>query len=107
MALKCTPVSRCLDKKLQIAGFEIPDLLAVFFLLSILNFFFGRTEMKLLCIWLPTLAVAAILRASKRGKPDNYLLHWCQFQLRCKELFAFDDSAQWKVPPRLRAGEKA
>ena len=104
MPLKTTPVSRCLDKKLQIAGYEIPDLLAIFFLLSILNFIFGRTEMKLLLVWMPTLLLATVLRIGKRGKPDNFLLHWSRFHLRRKSLFAFNEPTEWQTPPQLSSG---
>jgi hypothetical protein len=89
MPLRTVPVSRCLDKKLQIAGFEIPDLLAVFFLLSILNFIFGKTDQKLLLIWFPSLFVAVVLRIAKRGKPENYLVHFARYHLRSRSLFAF------------------
>ena len=106
MALRSTPVSRCLDKRLQIAGYDIPDLLAIFFLLSILNFIFGRTDMKLILVWLPTIAVATVLRVSKRGKPDNFLLHWSRFQIRRKKLFAYNEPTEWFTPLRLKRGEK-
>ena len=49
MELKVTEVSRCLDKKMMIMGFEIPDLLFIFLTMSILNFLFGTTNLKLLC----------------------------------------------------------
>jgi len=101
MALKTTSVSRCLDKKLLIAGYEIPDLLAIFFLLSLLNFLFGRTEMKLVLVWLPTLALATVLRIGKRDKPDNYLIHLARFQLRRKNLFAFNEPTEWPSPPTV------
>ncbi len=99
MALKATPVSRCLDKRLQIGGFEVPDLLAIFFLLSILNFIFGRTDMKLALVWLPTVALAVVLRLGKRGKPDNYLIHLGRYHLRKKTLFAFYEPTHWISPP--------
>ena len=103
MALKTTQISRCLDKKLQIAGYEIPDLLAIFFLLSILNFMFGRTDMKLVLVWLPTISLAALLRIGKRDKPDNYLIHLVRFQLRRKNLFAFNEPTEWPLPPTKMA----
>jgi hypothetical protein len=99
MALKTTQISRCLDKKLQIAGYEIPDLLAIFFLLSLLNFLFGRTDMKIVLVWLPTILLATVLRIGKRDKPDNYLIHLVRFHLRRKQLFAFNEPAEWPLPP--------
>lgn len=102
MALKVTPVSQCLEKKLQVMGFEIPDLLFVFFLLSILNFFFGTTSGKFFLVWLPTLAVAFTIRIGKRGKPDNYLLHLGKFWMRPKALWAFPESKTFQIPPTLK-----
>lgn len=102
MALKVTPVSQCLEKKLQVMGFEIPDLLFVFFLLSILNFLFGTTSGKLFLVWLPTLAVALTIRIGKRGKPDNYLLHLGKFWMRPKALWAFPESKTFQSPPQLK-----
>ncbi len=90
MDLKMTPVSRCLEKKMMIFGFEVPDLLFIFMTLSILNFLFNETDFKLLLIWLPTLSLAGTLRFTKRGKPDNYLVHWLRFQIRPGVLSAFN-----------------
>lgn len=102
MQIKTTTVSKCLDKKMIIMGFEIPDLLAIFFTLSVLNFVFGSTSMKLVLVWLPTIALAAVLRVSKRGKPDNYLVHWLRFQIRPGVLSAFDPASSWES---LRKGK--
>lgn len=102
MALKVTPVSQCLEKKLQVMGFEIPDLLFVFFLLSILNFLFGTTSAKLFLVWFPTLAVALTIRIGKRGKPDNYLLHLGKFWMRPKVLWAFPESKTFQSPPQFK-----
>ena len=48
-------------------------MLMVFLLLAMLNLAFGRTDYKLLLVWLPTVALAVALRLAKRGKPDNFL----------------------------------
>ena len=53
MSLKSTPVSRCLEKKLLFFGYELPDVLAIFMLLAVLNLTLGRTEYKFLLVWLP------------------------------------------------------
>jgi len=103
LALNTTPVSQCLDKKLLIFGYEIPDLLAIFLLLSVLNFTFGSTGMKLYLVWLPTLTLALTLRLGKRGKPDNYLLHLVRFQTQPKLLSAFQDATHFQTPPRLHS----
>ncbi|MFN7729696.1 MAG: hypothetical protein ACK5P7_11115 [Bdellovibrio sp.] len=102
MALKVTPVSQCLEKKLQVMGYEIPDLLFIFFLLSILNFLFGAMPGKLFFVWFPTLAVALTIRIGKRGKPDNYLLHLGKFWARPKALWAFPESKNFQDPPHFK-----
>lgn len=102
MELQSTPVSRCLDKKMVIFGFEVPDLLMIFLTLSVLNFLFGMTSMKLVLVWLPTIALALTLRLGKRGKPDNYLIHWLRFQISPGHLSAFEESSEWNPPPKLK-----
>lgn len=89
MALRSTMVSKCLDKKLNMFGFEIPDLLAIFLVLSILNFIFGGAPYKLFTVWLPSILLAVILRVGKRGKPENYLIHLIRYQLTPGVLFSF------------------
>jgi len=103
MTLKTVPVSKCLDKKLMIAGFEIPDLLAIFLTLSLLNFIFGQTSFRFALVWLPTAALALILRVGKRGRPENYLIHWIRFQIAPGTFSAFPDPTLWKSPPRLKS----
>ncbi len=102
MPLTATHVSKCLDKKLLIFGYEIPDLLVIFLTMSILNFIFGQSSFKLFLIWIPTGFLAAILRFGKRGKPDNYLVHWIRFQFRPGTLSAFPSPNQWKTPPNFK-----
>ena len=84
MSLRSEPTSQSLEKKLLIAGFEVPDILAIFLLLSILNFTFGHTHYKLFLVWLPVVLSAAVLRIGKRGKPDNYMIHFIKFHFRPK-----------------------
>ena len=102
MELRTTSVSKCLDKKLLVAGYEIPDLLVIFTLLSVLNFVFGRTHLKLALVWLPTILLAAVIRLGKRGKPDNYLLHFTKFRLNPRYLHAFPEPTVLEPPPRLK-----
>ncbi len=102
MSLKTTPVSKCLDKKLLIMGFEIPDLLAVFFLLAVLNFLFGSSGNALLLVWLPSITLAVILRYGKRGKPENYLLHWMRYQISSGAYSAFKDATTFELPPTIK-----
>ena len=105
MALHTTPVSKCLDKKLIVLGYEIPDVIAIFLTLSVLNFIFGQTSLKIVLVWLPTLALAIVLRIGKRGKPDNFLIHWLRFQIRPGYLSAFPSPTDWKSPPHLKGGK--
>ena len=98
MSLRAVPVNQCLDRKLLIFGYEVPEILAVFLLLSILNFIFP-TGLKFFFVWLPVIIVAAVLRFGKRGKPDNYLVHLARFKLQPSLLSAFLDPAQVVSPP--------
>lgn len=107
MELKVTEVSRCLDKKMMIMGFEVPDLLFIFLTMSILNFLFGTTNLKWLFVWLPSAAIALTIKFSKRGKPDNYLIHWLRFQIKPGVLTAFDDPTNDIPPPKLLKREAA
>ncbi len=92
MALDVKSVSMSLDKKLIILGFEVLDLLALCLVISILNFVFGSTSLKLYLVWIPSIVLATVIRLGKRGKPDNYILHWIRFQIRPGILSAFPDS---------------
>lgn len=101
MGLKTTHVSKCLDKKLLVMGYEVPDLLAIFLLLSILNLTFGQFGAKLLSVWLPTISFALVLRYSKRGKPNNYLIHYLRHKFGPKSLCAFSESIKWESPKEV------
>ncbi len=102
MEIKVTEVSRCLDKKMMVMGFEVPDLLIIFLTMSILNFLFGTTDLKWLFVWLPSAALALTIKFSKRGKPDNYLIHWLRFQIKPGILSAFADPTNDINPPKIR-----
>ncbi len=91
MALRSEPTSQSLERKLLILGYEVPDVLAIFLLLSILNFLFGQTNYKLFLVWLPTILIAIILRLGKRGKPENYLVHLFKFHTKSKYFSAFQE----------------
>ncbi len=102
MSLKTSSVSKCLDKKMMILGFEVYDVLAIFMTLSILNFIFGSSSLKILFVWLPSLALAAVLRFGKRGKPDKYLVHLIRFQIKPGILSAFPPPSMNEPCPRFR-----
>lgn len=89
--MKITRVSKCLDKKLHLLGFEVLDIIAIFLTLSVLNFVFGESSLKLFLVWAPTLALAAFLRLGKKGKPENYLLHLLKFFFNSKHYSAFSE----------------
>lgn len=98
MGLKSTGVSRCLEKKLLLFGFELPDLLVIFFFLSVLNLILGSAGHDCLLIWLPATSLALGVRLAKAGKPDNYLIHLIRFKTRSHVLQAFPEPSI-KVPP--------
>lgn len=102
--MRAANVSKCLDKKLVMFGFEVFDILAIFLTLSILNFIFGQTPLKFLFVWMPTICVALVLRYGKRGKPEKYLIHWLRFQLRPGVLSAFHEPTDFVPPPKLQRG---
>lgn len=94
MDLRVTRVSPCLEKKLKVAGFEVPDLLGILFVVSVLNFLTGSLNQRLLTVWGPGFLMAATLWIGKRGKPDGYLLHFLQFYTQPKHLLAFPDPGE-------------
>lgn len=103
MDLDVSPVSRCLDTKLMVLGFEIPDLLAIFLLLAALNFMFGSIGgWATLFIWGIPVSFAAALRYGKRGKPDNYILHLARFWFAPGVYCAFTEPKVFALPPRLK-----
>ena len=94
MGLRVTRVSQCLDRKLKIAGFEVIDLLAILFMVSILNFITGPLNQRLVTVWIPALMLSATVWIGKRGKPDGYLTHLAQFYLKPRQLSAFADPGE-------------
>lgn len=90
--IRVTPISKCLDRKLVIFGFEVLDLIGIFIALSVLNLLFGQSSLRWLLVWLPTAALAALLRLGKRGKPEKFLTHWVRFQVRPGAYSAFTES---------------
>jgi len=105
MGLRSTPLAKCLDKKLLLFGFEVPDVLAIFLTLSILNFIFGQVgqsaSVKFVFVWIPTILLATTLRCGKKGKPDHFLIHWLRFQIKPGTYQAFPDASRWSCPPRV------
>ena len=77
--LSTTKVPRALEMKSKLFGFELPDLLFIFFNLAVTNLIFGSSHYRYPLVWGTTLGFAAFLFFSKRGKPDNYLQHLGEF----------------------------
>ena len=102
MSLKCNPVSKCLDKKTLLWGFEMADILVIFMLLAVLNLVFGQTNHKLLLVWLPPILTGAVLRFGKKGKPENFLVHWIKYQFSPGVYCAFKRSSKNPLPPRIK-----
>ena len=94
--MRTVPVSKCLDKQLKIAGFEVFDLLAIFLVLSALNLFFGQTGYSLFLVWLPSSLLAILLRYGKRDKPEKYLVHLLRYWVRPGIYSAFLESQNQK-----------
>lgn len=89
--MRTVPVSKCLDKKLVLMGYEVADVLAIFLTLSVLNFLFGQGPLKVALVWIPTVLLAVVLRVGKRGKPEKYLIHWLRYQFQPGVFSAFDE----------------
>lgn len=79
--LETSHVYKCIEKKTLILGFELPDLLALCFLLCALNLAFANSPLKIVFAWGPVAAAAVVLRVAKRGKPDGYLVHLARYHL--------------------------
>jgi hypothetical protein len=101
--LRVVNVSKCLDKRLILFGFEVYDLLAIFLTLSVLNLLFGQmnTGMKFLFVWLPTVIIALVLHYGKKGKPEMYLVHWVRYQIKPGTLSAFEEPSIVVKPPKV------
>ncbi len=79
--LLTTKVPRALEMKSKLFGYELPDLLLIFFNLALTNFIFGSTSLRYLLVWGTTLGWALLLHFAKKGKPDGYIQHLIQFLL--------------------------
>lgn len=75
MSLFTSKVPRSLETKTKLFGFELGDLVLIFLYLALSNLVFGQTSFKFPLVWVGTVALAAVLYFTKRGKPDHYLEH--------------------------------
>jgi hypothetical protein len=101
MSVKVTQANKTFDQKLRLMGYEVFDLVVLFITLSVLNFVFAE-GFKLLCVWLPVMILAIILRVGKRGKPENYIVHLIKFHVSPGVYSAFAEPKVSTVPPRIR-----
>lgn len=60
---------------------EAPDILGVLIFASIMNLFFGRSDLSFFFVIILPLALLVILYFGKRGKPDGYLIHLARYYL--------------------------
>ena len=88
---------RCLERKATIMGFELFDVLLIGITLSVTNFLVGEVPFRLIVAWTPAIFLAGVLRFGKRGKPENYLIHWLRFMVGPKNYSAFGEAKnKWK-----------
>ena len=83
---------RCLERKATIMGFELFDILIIGTTISLTNFFIGEVPFRLLITWTPALVLAGVLRYGKRGKPENFLVHWLRFKVGPNYYSAFKEA---------------
>ena len=77
--LTVTKVPRALENKTTVFGFEISELILIFVYLSASNFIFGRTSLKIPIVWGGTAAMAGVISATRRKRPDQYLVHYLEY----------------------------
>ncbi len=80
--LLTTKVPRALELKSKLFGYELPDLLMIFFNLAITNLLFGGTSLRYPLVWGTTLFWALLLYFAKKGRPDSFIQHLGEFLVR-------------------------
>ncbi len=100
--LSVTSMPKCLEKKLTFLGLEMGDIFAVFLTLSILNFTIGPfVPSRILFVWMPSMILAGFLYFAKRGKPENFILHYLRYHLTQKYYSAWNT----KLLPKMKRGK--
>lgn len=107
MSLQTTSVSRCLDKKFKVLGYEVADLLVILLTFGTLKVIFTGTGLETYFVWLPSLTGAVAIRIMKRGKPDDYLRHLGRFYFRPRFWSAFPSPSKWETPPHLNKSHQS
>lgn len=88
--LEISQVNRSLDRKTTILWLELVDIFIIVATASVLNLFFGQTGFKTYLVYLPALALTITMILTKRGKPENFLLHFLRYHLKPKYLTCFE-----------------
>jgi len=97
MELLTSKTFRCLERKAKIMGFELFDVLLIGITISLANLFIGQIPYRLIVTWAPAILLAGVLWFGKRGKPDNFLLHWVRFKVGPNTYSAFKEAKnKWK-----------
>jgi hypothetical protein len=81
MALLVSKVPRSLEARTRVFGFELGDLLCIFFYLALSNLVFGATVLRVPLVWCVSAALAVTLYVTKKGKPEHFLEHTLQSML--------------------------
>jgi hypothetical protein len=77
--LLTSTVPRALETKTKLFGFELGDILVVFFNLAFQNLLFGTSSLRYPIVWGSTTLLAVGLFMFKRGKPDGFLQHYGEY----------------------------
>jgi len=88
--LEVSQVNRSLERKTMILWLELIDVFIIVTTTSVLNLLFGQTTLKTYLVYLPALILTVTLILTKRGKPENFLLHFLRYNLRSKHLTCFE-----------------
>ena len=88
--LESSQVNRSLERKTLILWLELIDIFIIVTTASLLNLVFGQTGLKLYLVYLPTILLSITMIMTKRGKPDQFLLHFMRYHLKSKHQSCFD-----------------
>lgn len=94
--LLASRVPRALELKNKLFGFELSDVLIVFFNLSMMNLCFGGTQFRVPLVWGTTIALGLILHYAKKGKPEGYVQHLGELLSQDSNRFAGRPDTKYK-----------
>ena len=94
--LLVTRVPRALELKNKLFGYELSDVLIVFFNLSMMNLIFGATQFRAPLVWGTTLLLGLFLHFTKKGKPDGYVQHLGELLSTNSNRFAGSPDVKYK-----------